>query len=77
MEKYIAFGLYQKNEQGAFQPAGKPSLQQDVYLASDVQAALSKYGQHLRNCEAGSMGVFDDCRSPRQCSCGFDSLMGS
>jgi hypothetical protein len=40
MEKFVAFGLYQKNEQAAFQPAGEATLQQEVYLAKDVHTLL-------------------------------------
>lgn len=51
MEKYIAFGLYAKNEHGAFQPAGEPSLQQDVYLAADVDNLQQVLGDLLRASE--------------------------
>jgi hypothetical protein len=63
MEKYIAFGLYRKNEQGAFQPAGAPSLQQDVYLASDVdkliQAARATLCEQRREFARGDVADLD------------------
>jgi hypothetical protein len=76
MEKYIAFDLYQKNDQGGHVMAKRTPLTGDeVYLASEVKEALQKYGQHLDGCEAGSTGIFDENREERVCSCGFDSLM--
>lgn len=41
MEKYIAFGLYHKNEHGGHQEAMEPGIAKPVYLAKDV-AALAK-----------------------------------
>lgn len=40
MDKYIAFGLYRKNEQGGHQEISKPREGEHVYLASDVDALL-------------------------------------
>jgi hypothetical protein len=44
MEKYIAFGLYRKNELGGHQEAldVTPGVAKDVYMASDVDALLQK-----------------------------------
>lgn len=36
MEKYIAFGLYRKNEHGGHQEAMEPGEAKQVYLAADV-----------------------------------------
>ena len=78
MQKYIAFGLYRKNEAGGHQEVKSgPREGSEVYLAEDVQATLRTYGRHLDNCEAASCGVFDDNRSARQCTCGLESLMVS
>jgi hypothetical protein len=41
MEKFVAFGLYRKNELGGHQPAQLPPKQgSEVYLAADVDALL-------------------------------------
>jgi hypothetical protein len=53
MQKYIAFGLYSKNEQGAFQPAGEATLQQDVYLAKDVDALTGLVREMLKAYDEG------------------------
>lgn len=39
MEKYIAFGLYRKNEHGGHTEISKPREGEHVYLAADVQRA--------------------------------------
>jgi hypothetical protein len=39
MKKYIAFGLYQKNEQGAYQEAMEPGEAKEVYREQDVRRA--------------------------------------
>jgi hypothetical protein len=56
MEKFVAFGLYRKNELGGHQPAQLPPPQgSEVYLASDVETLIElvrevikeDIGQHI------------------------------
>lgn len=48
MDKYIAFNLYRKNEQGAHQPALRDDVAKDVYLAADVDACIAELEGLLR-----------------------------
>lgn len=48
VKKYIAFGLYQKNELGGHQEAMEPGEAKSVYLASDVDARIKELQAALK-----------------------------
>jgi hypothetical protein len=48
MEKFIAFGLYRKNEHGAHQEAMEPGEAKPVYLVKDVDARVAELEKQLR-----------------------------
>lgn len=58
MEKYIAFGLYRKNEHGGHQEAMEPGEAKPVYLAKDVDALLHELRDLIQRC-AGGHGASD------------------
>ena len=47
MQKYIAFGLYRKNEAGGHQEVSAPRQGAHVYLAEDVDRAVAGLKQWL------------------------------
>jgi hypothetical protein len=47
MDKYIAFNVYRKNEQGGHQPANANGDPQEVYLAKDVHELLERCRDNL------------------------------
>lgn len=49
MDKYIAFNLYSRNEQGGHQPVVRSDDAKDVYLAADVEARIAELEKAARD----------------------------
>jgi hypothetical protein len=60
MQKYIAFGLYNRNEHGAYQESMEPGEPKPVYLAADVHALLTRVRDAIQGDEGS---VLDELNS--------------